>query len=227
MPNALAVDSDARKVFWGDARLDKIERVDMDNPKHRTILSKASPQHPFDMVVHADYLFYTDWVLHAVVRINKYSGEGVTWLKTDVRKPMSLVAVGKHQRKICKEHPCSFLNGGCEDQCLVDEKGEAYCMCHTSRYPLTSDKTRCGTKFIGCSSKLDFQCSTYNFGRTKEDDWIENKEVFKEHALCIPYNLTCDGIDHCPDASDEDSRYYSFLSWCEFHIFISKCLDFE
>ena len=109
MPNALAVDSDSRKIFWGDARLDKIERVDMDYPTKRIVLSKASPQHPFDMAVHGDYLFYTDWVLHAVVRINKYSGEGVSWLKTDIRKPMSLVAVGTKQRKVCKEHPCSFL----------------------------------------------------------------------------------------------------------------------
>ena len=206
MPNALAVDSGSRKVYWGDARLDKIERVDMDHPTHRIVLSKANPQHPFDMAIHGDYLFYTDWVLHAVVRINKYSGEGVTWLKTDIRKPMSLVAIGKKQQMVCKEHPCSFLNGGCEDECLVDEKGASSCKCHDSRYPLTSDQTRCGSKFIPCSSTMDFQCSTFNFGHGKDADWREGKQIYKEHALCIPYNLTCDGIDHCPDGSDEDSR---------------------
>ena len=64
MPNALAVDSDSRKIFWGDARLDKIERVDMDYPTKRIVLTKASPQHPFDMAVHGDYLHDCYSVVH-------------------------------------------------------------------------------------------------------------------------------------------------------------------
>ena len=95
MPNALVVDVDARKMFWGDARLDKIERVDMDDLSIRVVLTKASPQHPFDMAIHQNFLFYTDWVLHAVVRIDKFSGEDVTWLKSDIQRPMSLIAIGK------------------------------------------------------------------------------------------------------------------------------------
>ena len=45
MPNALAVDSDARKVFWGDARLDKIERVDMDNKSSDWAMDMAEETH--------------------------------------------------------------------------------------------------------------------------------------------------------------------------------------
>ena len=25
--------------------------------------------------------------------------------------------------------------------------------------------------------------------------------------VCVPYNLTCDGIRHCVDGSDEDEKY--------------------
>ena len=208
MPNALAVDSGARKIFWGDARLDKIERVDMDHPTHRVILTKASPQHPFDMAIYGDYLFYTDWVLHAVVRINKYSGEGVTWLKNDIRKPMSLVAIGKKQKTVCNEHPCSFLNGGCEDQCLVDERGKTLCRCFSSRYPLSSDNARCTSRYTECGSALDFHCSTSHFSPVLPiTDWTNSRGKETEtRAICIPYNLTCDGIDHCPDGSDENFR---------------------
>ena len=62
-----------RKLYWGDARLDKIELVYLDNMV-RIVLKKAAPQHPFDLAVYDRHLFYTDWVLHAVVRVNKITG---------------------------------------------------------------------------------------------------------------------------------------------------------
>ena len=132
MPNALTIDSNARKLYWADARLDKIERVDIDTRK-RVILTLATPQHPFDLAVYGDFLFYTDWVLHAVIRINKYTGEDVTWLKKDIPRPMSLVAVG-NESVVCNKNPCDTLNGGCEDLCTVDERGKVACQCYAGNY---------------------------------------------------------------------------------------------
>ena len=131
MPNALAVDSNARKLYWADARLDKIERVDIDTRK-RIVLTLATPQHPFDIAVYGDFLFYTDWVLHAVIRINKYTGEDVTWLKKDIPRPMSLVAIG-NETGVCVKNPCDTLNGGCEDLCTVDERGAVACQCYAGK----------------------------------------------------------------------------------------------
>ena len=74
MPNAISVDAIERKMYWGDARLDKIELVYLDNMV-RIVLKKAAPQHPFDLAVYDRHLFYTDWVLHAVVRVNKITGK--------------------------------------------------------------------------------------------------------------------------------------------------------
>ena len=186
MPNAITVDPNARKFFWGDARLDKIERVDMDDPSKRVVLSKASPHHPFDMAVEGDFLFYTDWVLHAVVRVNKYTGEGVTWLRRDVQRPMSLIAVVAGDDTFhCKENPCSFLNGNCDDGCSVDEYGEARCECAAGKFPLLPDQSRCSTRTVECAD--NFQCT--------------------DSEVCIPYNLTCDGVLHCPGGSDEDKKY--------------------
>ena len=41
-------------------------------------MAKSLAVHPFDLAVYQDYLFFTDWVLQAVVRIDKLSGEWET-----------------------------------------------------------------------------------------------------------------------------------------------------
>lgn len=38
MPNALTLDHKATKLYWGDARLDKIERTDYDGSNRMVIL---------------------------------------------------------------------------------------------------------------------------------------------------------------------------------------------
>ena len=122
MPNALALDLMAQKLYWSDARLDKMERADLDG-KNRVVLSKVSPQHPFDIAVYGNYIFWTDWVLHAVLRANKYTGEDVVWLRKEVPRPMGIVAV-HNTTYDCSANPCRALNGGCEDLCRLDEYGK-------------------------------------------------------------------------------------------------------
>lgn len=43
--------------------------------------------------MYGDYIFWTDWVLHAVIRANKYTGEDVVWLRKEVPRPMGIIAV--------------------------------------------------------------------------------------------------------------------------------------
>lgn len=121
MPNGLTLDLMTRKLYWADARLDKIERADLDG-KNRVVLSKVSPQHPFDIAVYGDYIYWTDWVLHAVLRANKYTGEDVTWLRKEVPRSMGIVAIHNDTYQ-CSTNPCYTLNGGCEDLCRLDEYG--------------------------------------------------------------------------------------------------------
>ena len=73
MPNGLALDRAERKLYWADARLDKIEVCNMDGTNCQ-ILVKSAAEHPFDLAVYDEFLFFTDWVLQAVVRINKLTG---------------------------------------------------------------------------------------------------------------------------------------------------------
>lgn len=50
MPNALTLDLSDKKMFWADARLDKIERCDYSG-KNRVVLAQSAPKHPFSIAV--------------------------------------------------------------------------------------------------------------------------------------------------------------------------------
>ena len=89
MPNGLALDLDRRKLYWADARLDKIEVCNLDG-SDCLVLVKSLAEHPFDLAVYSEFLFFTDWVLQAVVRINKISGLSSALLTLYSLFPLSL-----------------------------------------------------------------------------------------------------------------------------------------
>lgn len=181
MPNAIAIDYENHKLYWADARLDKIERADYDGT-HRVVLAHSTPKHPFAITVYKNYLYFTDWVLRAVVRVNKYSGGDVTWLRKDIGRLMGIVAV-QNTSSDCETSPCSVLNGGCEDACFF-VNGKIKCECTSGR--LAADGKR-------CISLIPPQCPSGQFK-------CKSKE-------CIPFELTCDGINHCTGGDDENIDY--------------------
>ncbi|XP_058055099.1 prolow-density lipoprotein receptor-related protein 1 [Anopheles bellator] len=183
MPNALTLDYAARKLYWADALLDKIERADYDG-RHRVVLAYSTAKHPFAMAVFGDLLFWTDLTVHAVIRVNKYSGSDLVLLRRDITQPMGIVAVQRIDKE-CAADPCQVLNGFCEDRCLTDARGKV--VCHCTQGVLDADGQRCIPKAVAnCNAATEFTCSNGN---------------------CIPFHLTCDSIDHCRDRSDELNSY--------------------
>lgn len=179
MPNAITLDYANHKLYWADARLDKIERADYDG-NNRVVITHSTPKHPFAMAIYGDFLFWTDWVLRAVLRANKYSGADVVWLRKDIGRPMGIAAIQNVTRD-CSATPCQVLNGGCEDVCNV-VGGKIKCECTQGK--LADDGQRCIPQ--GQCQSGQFSC------RSNE---------------CIPFHLTCDHIKHCMDGSDEDLSY--------------------
>lgn len=162
MPNALTIDYDNHKIYWADARLDKIERTDYDGA-NRVVLTHSMPIHPFAMAVYGDMLFWTDWVLNAVLRANKYSGADVVWLRKEIGRPMGIAAV-QNTTKDCSASQC-VLNGGCEDVCNI-VNGKVKCECTQGK--LSSDGRTC-IQVGGCNPD-QFMCKSLE---------------------CIPFQLTC------------------------------------
>lgn len=58
------------------------------------VIAQSTIQHGFGLTLYGDWLFWTDWVLRAVVRVNKYSGDDVTYMTKNIpRQPMGIIAV--------------------------------------------------------------------------------------------------------------------------------------
>ena len=188
MPNGLALDRYAQKLYWGDARLDKIELCNYDGT-NRQVLLKDAPNHPFDLAIYGDYIFWTDWVLHAIVRANKYTAEDIVKLRVGNSRLMGIVAVA-NDTYTCDYSPCKISNGGCEDLCTLNQRGEVVCECLPNR-SLLPDHKRCASIQNNCTSD-EFQC--------------------RETDFCISKDKACDGFMDCSDGSDEDYYYCGRLT---------------
>lgn len=97
------------------------------------------------------------------------------------------------------QNVCLIHNGGCEDECKLDASGAAICSCYPGREVLLSNPKRCIEARVSrdngtCDgSGTQFECST---------------------GSCIPFELTCDGVKHCEDGSDEMESYCTGLRVC-------------
>lgn len=180
MPNAIALDYENHKLYWADARLDKVERADYDGG-NRLVLTHSIPKHPFSIAIYGDLLFWTDWALNSVLRANKFTGTDVVWLRKNIDKPMGIIAI-QNTTKSCSASPCEVLNGGCEDVCNVIG-GKIKCECTQGK--LSADMRSCIRPPGSCSPE----------------------QFFCRSGECIPFHLTCDTINHCMDGSDEVLSY--------------------
>ncbi|XP_045081182.1 low-density lipoprotein receptor-related protein 1-like [Coregonus clupeaformis] len=184
-PNGLAIDHRAEKLYFSDATLDKIERCEYDGSRRYVVL-KNEPVHPFGLAVYGDYIFWTDWVRRAVLRANKYVGGDMKLLRADIpQQPMGIVAVANDTNS-CEFSPCRLNNGGCQDLCILTSEGRVNCTCRGDGERKLLEDNTCVALNTTCSSVDEFECG---------------------NGDCVNYTLTCDGMAHCKDKSDEKQSY--------------------
>ena len=198
MPNAITLEHKLQKLYWSDARLDKIERCNYDGTACLVIINET-PQHPFSIAIYGDFLFWTDWVCPfgdrngkgCIYRINKFTGSDLKLLKRKVNRPMGIIAVA-NDTEDCSLNPCLKMNGGCQDRCNVADNGTIYCTC-----------------FMGKQLSQDLKsCEIIVVVKVKEEhaSWNCSSDEFKcKNGKCIPHSFVCDQNYDCGanDISDE------------------------
>ena len=100
-PNAVTIDFTEPALYWADAWIDIIARGDLDGNNVVILLRGEDSYHPFSMTVYGDHLYWTDWSLNSVERINKYTGAGHVTITGGLSKPTGIHA-----------YPRRLLNSG-------------------------------------------------------------------------------------------------------------------
>ncbi|XP_061438480.1 low-density lipoprotein receptor-related protein 6 isoform X3 [Rhineura floridana] len=160
-PDGLACDWLGEKLYWTDSETNRIEVSNLDgslrkvlfwqdldqpraialDPARGQAVIKGSLPHPFALTLFGDTLYWTDWTTRSVLACNKYTGENLREIHSNIFSPMD-IHVFSQQRQPSAANPCGTNNGGCSHLCLMSPvKPSFQCACPTGVKLLENEKT--------------------------------------------------------------------------------------
>lgn len=125
-PTGLAIDFEARKLFWADALHDRVETSDFDGKKRNKIIMHA--EHPFGFTLTNSYWYFTDWFNKSVIRIPRHSNGNPEEVRHNLRGALEIRSVSA-ERQPKYFNPCNESNGGCSHLCLYLGGRKYVCEC--------------------------------------------------------------------------------------------------
>lgn len=129
--SGVVVDIPAKRVYWVDPKVDRLESVDYQGNDRRVIAQGMNEvPHPFGLALFDQNLYWTDWTRLGVVQIEKFGSQNkIIWSNTENNVfPMGIAAYHKMAQpgpgeSECLaqniENPCS--NADCEGMCILSK----------------------------------------------------------------------------------------------------------
>lgn len=140
-PNGLTLDVYRSQLYWSDAKLDYIKKMDLDGSNVQEIL-RSEGIHPHTLTVFNAELFWTDWVHKGILKQSDSSFEVVKG-NLIAAHPLSIKVVHPHRQPRQEDFtPCIVDNGGCSHVCKnVNFKAE--CSCPPNQHLWEADNKAC------------------------------------------------------------------------------------
>lgn len=91
-PNGLVLDHNARKLYWVDARLDKIEVCDL-NGANRAIITNKGVPHIYGFTLVGNYLYWTDLERNILGKMHKNNSQDREVVRNVLSDTMALKGV--------------------------------------------------------------------------------------------------------------------------------------
>ena len=88
-PNGLTIDLATDRLYWVDAKLDNIEKSDLNGGNRQRIASSAADIHPYGLAVFENVLYWTDWNARSISLFNLSSGNHQI-IVNGLQKPMDI-----------------------------------------------------------------------------------------------------------------------------------------
>ncbi|XP_035827354.1 low-density lipoprotein receptor-related protein 2 [Aplysia californica] len=188
-PNGLTIDFQSERLYWADAYFDRIQHSQLDGNDLQT-LSGHTVVHPFGIAIYKDYIYYTDWRLQAIVRINKRGGQEMK-MRSGIRRAMSIRIYDPSLQPLSGQNPCQLRNGDCSNFCFVVPVMDG----------LSQVGRHCGCPF---GMKLGRDQRTCEHNPDEVDISTCRPGLFRcQNGRCIPNSYRCDRDNDCLDKSDE------------------------
>ncbi|XP_078621857.1 low-density lipoprotein receptor-related protein 2-like isoform X1 [Branchiostoma floridae x Branchiostoma japonicum] len=227
-PNGLSIDYPQLKLYWCDAFFDKIEFSNFGG-QNRGRLNVRYINHPFGVVVHEDYVYFTDWNTRSINRVRKSDGGNQQTIRRGIQQLME-VRVFDPAKQSNRDTLCTMDGGSrndCDQFCFTVRYNQRKCACGYG-FSLDSDGRTCNPDPSNqpptsqCLSSFSFPCDNgrciYRYYRCDgDDDCGDNSDeegCGTEHTCsplsfhctnggCVPRRWRCDNDDDCGDGSDE------------------------
>ena len=94
-PNGVAYDPGSNRIYWAESWYEYIGSCDIDGRQLRRFRNGSFIKIPYGIIVHGQYVYFTEWNLRSVIRANKTNGGQMTSLHSysdsQANKPMMMV----------------------------------------------------------------------------------------------------------------------------------------
>lgn len=206
-PNGITIDHRDMRIYWTDARLDRISSANLDGTGIKVIVSGTYlVPHPYAIGIYKDKIYWSDWMKKAIFSADKHTGRGIITVKTNISDVMDLKILDYLSQS--DQTACSRSNGGCSQLCLpkpgfMPSAKNRTCKCDDLMPKLiisiTSGDEKCdcldGEKLVNNACVATGNCSAGRYRCGNGD--------------CIPSTWICDQDNDCPDGLDEKDCAYA------------------